>query len=439
MRREEMIFFSDKYSESIRELQQTQRSLGTKELIVVFEDDGFLPSGISSPYEYYIISQNHEWHKEKALICDSLKIPDYWEMRQNGMTAGIYYMGYARATVYFLGAQSECKTDFAETKKKQIVQRVEWCMENGRIYKVDYYNKYGLKYVSEFRDARGTVESKIFYSDTKQEVIVEYPGNGVVTLLENGIVKAFFNSRAEFLKYFMMEVSVEEKRVFFVQDDKMLESLSIKSDQGLIWEYVLFYNEDLLNKYIDLGGNNGIRFYSIPEHYPENKVNGEALILTNSDQIEKLEELTLELPDMEFHVAANTLVSDKLKKIGEQENVHIYPCVSQETLDKLWDRCDFYLDINHWREIRDAVNVAHQKNLLLMGFENTLHHKELLVDGCIYQAQDYKKMVLVIKYILKNSELMQKLLLVQQSKKEAIWRGLKFMENVKENGMNNLD
>lgn len=419
-----MIFFSDKYTENIEKLRETQKSLGVEKKVVVFEDDGFLPGDISSPYEYYILSQNHERHEENALIFDSLDIPDYWETRQNGAAIGMYYMGYERAFVYFRERTSGQKMDFAENLGKQIVQRVEWCMENGWIYKVDFYNKYGLKYASEFRDKRGTVESKVFYSDGNQEVIIEYPGNDVVALLENGTVKAFFNSRAEFLEHYMMKAAAEEKRVFFVQDDKMLESLSVRPDGIQTWEYTLFPNEDLLNKYINMGGKNGIRFYAVPEHYPENRARGEALILTNSDQIEKLEELTKELPDIVFHIAADTLVSDKLKRIGEQENVNIYSCVNQETLEKLWDTCDFYLDINHWREIRDAVNVAHQKNLLLMGFENTVHHKELFVEGCIYQAKKYKQMVLVIKYILKSSELMQKLLLVQQRKKKEIWRSL---------------
>lgn len=47
---------------------------------------------------------------------------------------------------------------------------------------------------------------------------------------------------------------------------------------------------------------------------------------------------------------------------------------------------------------------------------------ELLVKGCKFLEQDYKKMVLVIKYVMKSPELMQKLLLVQQRKKKAIWK-----------------
>lgn len=454
-----MIIFSKKYTEDIEKLRVTIDCLRADARIIVLEDDAFLPKGIFSPYEYYISKQNYEEHVERELFYDSLPVPEYWEIYLDGTSAEIYNLGHKRGTIYFCGRsgrwtdsktgmenaskaidlpESAGNADSMEMVKKDVVERVEWYMENGWIYRVDFYNKYGLKYASEFRDVDGNVESKVFYSDRNQEVIIEQPGNDVVTLLENGMVKVFFNSRAEFLKHFIMEEAAEEALIFFVQDDKMLESLSIKSDEEQAWKYVLFPNDDLLDKYTNMGGKNGIRFYEIPEHYPENRAKGEALILTNSDQVEKLEELAQELPDVTFHIAANTLVSDKLKEIGEQENVNIYPCVSQEVLDKLWDRCDFYLDINHWNEIRDAVNVAHQKNLLIMGFENTLHHKELLVEGCIYQAQEYKKMVWVIKYILKSPELMQKLLSVQQRKKEEIWKAfLKSMENAEGEGDKN--
>ncbi len=97
---------------------------------------------------------------------------------------GIYYMGRERAAIYFREMQSSYAENLAEPLKNRIVQRIEWRMEDGRIYRVDFYNKYGLKYASEFRSADGAVETKVFYSDTNQEVIVEYPENDVVTLLE---------------------------------------------------------------------------------------------------------------------------------------------------------------------------------------------------------------------------------------------------------------
>lgn len=59
-----------------------------------------------------------------------------------------------------------------------------------------------------------------------------------------------------------------------------------------------------------------------------------------------------------------------------------------------------------------------------MGFDNIVHHPELLVKGCMYPAQEYKKMVLDIEYILKRQELMQKLLMAQQRKRKAICKKL---------------
>lgn len=405
-----MIFFFDKLSENTKKLQRAIKRLKMDARTVVLEENGFLPEGISSPYEYYISQKDQEEQIERRKFYEFLKVPEYWEIRSYGSTGGIYYMGRQRAVIHFIGPV-----------EKQIVQRVEWRMENGWIYRVDFYNKYGSRYASEFRDPEGNVESKVFYSGKNQEVIVEQPGNDVVTLVENGTTKALFRSRADFIAYYMKELAQNEKCVLFVQDEKKLASFPPNTDEQ-IWDYVCFSNHELLNQYVNMGGQNGFRFYALPEQYPYNDVKSEALILTMSDQIEKIEEITQALPDVNFHIAANTLVSDKLEALGRQENVNIYPCVSQETLENLWEKCSFYLDINHWREIHDAVNMAHEKNLLVMGFENTLHHRELLLKGCIFSEGDYEKMVYVIDYIIKNPMLMQKLQLVQQKKRVDVWK-----------------
>lgn len=463
-----MIFFSDKYTDEIAKLRETLNVLGVDARVTVLEDEAFLPKGVFSPYEYYISRQNRKEHAERGLFYDALPVPEYWEVRDNGRNVGIYYMGRARAAVCFLeseigaadfpasfengleskGIGSAMPTEKGDTvpimaaengcivstnaSEKGVVRCVEWRAESGWTYRVDFYDKYGLKYASEFRGTDGSVESRVFYSDENQEVLVEQPGNDTVTLVEKGMVKTFFNSRKEFIEYYVAEVSKGEKRAIFVRDEKMLETLSVNSEGGQAWDYVCFLNEALLNRYREMGGKNGFRFYTIPKVYPENKNRGEALILTGCDSIEKMEELIAELPDMTFHIAAPTLMSDKLNRLDEWENVHLYPCVSQEQLQKLWERCDFYFDINHLWETYDAVNMAHQNNLLIMGFENTLHHPELLVKGCRFSEQDYKKMVLVVQYAMRSPELMQKLLLVQQRKKEEMWRGIlnEFTQNI---------
>lgn len=404
-----MTILFDKFTDNAEKLQETLRQLGSNVKIVVMEDNGFLPSGISSPYEYFVLQQNEEMHKEKELFYDFLQIPEFWEIRMKGDKGGIYDMGCEKAIVYF-----------TEPVEKRIVQRVEWHTENGWTYKIDYYNKYGLKYASEFLDEDGNVESKVYYSDRNQEVIVSQPQNDVITLLENGMVKDFFNSANQFLEFYMTETGTGDKNILFVQEEAC-RLLDLKIHTENVWDLVLFSSKELLEKYENAGGTGGHRFYVIPEQYPENHGSGNAMILTASDQIVKLEELVQELPEVMFHIAAHTQVSDKLYRLAERENVEIYPGISESDLNSLWDRCDFYLDINHYREIDDAVNVASQKNLLILGFENTLHHRELLVKGCIFPEQDYKKMILVIKRLQEDMTLIQRVLLTQQKKRKKLW------------------
>ena len=68
-----------------------------------------------------------------------------------GDTGEIYDLGEKKATIYF-----------TEPIEKRIVQRVEWQMEDGWIYKIDYFNKYGIKYASEFLDIGKNVESNVY-------------------------------------------------------------------------------------------------------------------------------------------------------------------------------------------------------------------------------------------------------------------------------------
>ena len=409
-----MVTVFDKYTDNTQKFQETMRCMDIDAQVVILKDDGFLPGGVLSPCDYFVYGRNREVHEERELYYDFLEVPEFWEIRSNGIYGAVYDMGCKKADIYF-----------TEPIEKRNVQRVEWCMENGWVYKIDYYNKYALKYASEFRSMEGNVESRVFYSSTNQEVIVEQPQNDTVTLLENGKTRAFFTSYAEFIDYYIEETGLGKQRAAFIQDNETLRLWDLKSNRRSVWEYVLFPNNELLDKYISMGGQNGYRFYPIPEEYPENDAKGEVLILTATDQLEGIEYLIHELPEVAFHIAASTQVSDKLNKLGELANVEIYPQISMQNLNILWDKCDFYLDINYYREIHNAIDNAHQNNLLIMGFENTLHHRELVAEEGIFSIEDVDKLALLMRELVNNAELVQGRLVKQQRKKFEIWKGLK--------------
>lgn len=412
-----MIVVFDKYTDNTRKLLETMQSAALDVKVVVLNDDGFLPRGILSPYAYYTYGKEEEILEEKDLFFDFIEVPEFWEIRAVGLYGGIYDMGCKKADIYF--------TDPIE---KRNVKRVEWCMENGWKYKIDHYNKYALKYASEFLDIDGNVESKVFYSGRNQEMVVEQPQNDVVTLLEGGKTRAFFVSYAEFLAYYMEEIGAGEKRVLFVENDEGFQCLEYKSGDRSMWEYVWFPSDGLLNKYVNMGGKNGYCFCNIPKEYPANSAKGEALVLTASDRLERIEELIHELPEVTFHIAASTQVSDKLRRLGEHENVKVYPQISKGDLNALWDKCDFYLDINYFQEVQNAIDTAQQKNLLIMGFENIIHNKKLITEECVFPSQDFSKFTSFIKTVMQNPDLMKRLLEKQQCKKRQSWK--EFMEAV---------
>lgn len=87
----------------------------------------------------------------------------------------------------------------------------------------------------------------------------------------------------------------------------------------------------------------------------------------------------------------------------------------------MWNRCSYYLDINYFREIHNAVDSAHQKNLLIMGFENTLHRRELTTEECVFPRQNHEKFILAIKNLIDDPTLVKELLIKQQNKKQTKW------------------
>lgn len=408
-----MIVAFDKYTNGTDELQAMIRRVDDAIKTVVLGDDSFFSHGALSLYDYFLYGQ--EVHEEKKLHYNFLNVPEFWEVRAVGGHGAVYDMGCQKATIDFIDTGAPC------------VRRVEWRAEDGWVYKIDYYNKYALKYASDFLDADGNVESRVFYSSRNQEVIVEQPQNSVITLLESGRVSAFFYSYGEFIDYFFKKTGLKEKRILFVQEQDGLKLADLRAGGASMWEYVFFQSGELLNRYIDRGGINGYRFYSIPEEYPVNGARGEALTLTCSDRLEGIEYLIHELPEVMFHIAANTQVSDKLHRLSECQNAKVYPQISAQDLNALWDRCDFYLDINRYSEIHNAIDTAHKRNLLILGFEDTVHCRKLVAEEDIYAPSDEGRIVSELRELVGHPELVERRLANQQAKRREIWKEFQFM------------
>lgn len=68
----------------------------------------------------------------------------------------------------------------------------------------------------------------------------------------------------------------------------------------------------------------------------------EALTITESDQLEYIEQLINDFPEITFHIAASTIMSDKLTRLDINNNVELYPCITEQKRKELFERCDIY-------------------------------------------------------------------------------------------------
>lgn len=108
----------------------------------------------------------------------------------------------------------------------------------------------------------------------------------------------------------------------------------------------------------------------------KNHIVGDALILTISDQIEQLDYLLDNLPDICFHIVAPVQFSEKIRKLETKYNVRLVTVTTEQQIDTLVNMCDFLLDINHFQEVDSIVSKFVQAGKPVFAFDNTVHENK---------------------------------------------------------------
>ena len=104
-----------------------------------------------------------------------------------------------------------------------------------------------------------------------------------------------------------------------------------------------------------------------------NHLLGDALILTVSDQIEELDYLLENLPNICFHIAAPVQFSDRIRSLETKHNVQLLTVTNEQQLNFLVNMSDILLDINHFQEVDSIVSKFVQTGKLVLAFDNTVH------------------------------------------------------------------
>ncbi len=392
-----MIYLMDTFtqmSEDLRiSLNQTVEDIQSVSILY----DGYLPEGVTSPYAYYIYGDAQL--EEHPLYFNQVKVPAFWEIRSNNSAGEIFEYQFLRGRIFY-----------QEPSNLRHVRAVDIYDRNQNIVYTDHYDKFGHRYSRTYFDGDKKRIYRSYFDLEDQEVIVEnYVTSDIILTVDNQV--KIFKNRIEFTNYFL------DQR--FDKDEKVvINSLStpflVARQRGS--NYTLFWQEPITNGIpgnmqiiFNEGGNVKVQtsaaFHALSNlgvaekiekigfMYPfkrETQYRKQALILTNSDQVRDLAQLTADFKDIHFHIGAITEMSSKLMSMAS-DNVTLYPNIKTEKVEELLSTCDLYFDINHGDMILDALRRSFLENQLIFAFQDTLHSAQYIAVEHIFENYDQFK------------------------------------------------
>lgn len=407
-----VMLLMDNFGPESRKLYDSFRGIGVDCPVAVMEEDGFLPEDVTSVYGFFLGDfKNASGGLGRSRYFNEIKVPDYWEISGTNSNGKVNDLYRERGRIFY-----------AEPLHRRRVKVVDWYDERGTVRSSDHYNRYGALYARTIFNAKGQKVNKSYFDADGREVIVENFVTHDIILNKDGKVKIFRN-KTDFTVHFLERAGWTERRIFFNSLSTpffVSERLQPGADKGdiLFWQepvyeeipgnmqiilrgestrtgQILVQKKDSYEKLMKLGADPKM-VHCLGYVYPfarENRHGKDVLICTNSENVAHCHRIVKALPELHFHIAAITEMSAKLLAVGAYDNVTMYPGVKMQILDELFEKCDFYLDINHENEIVSAVSRAFLQNQLILGFRETLHNKDYIAEDHIYAEAEPEKLI----------------------------------------------
>lgn len=426
------ILLLDHPDDSALRMKLSFRMAGFQGPIIFCSGEDFLPEDGFSPYQYFCrriqgqedptgftgneysegnLKRTSEgirkpadkkfWDKNRPRYFNEINRPDYWEVSGNNTDAEIHERQHLRARISYLSKQGS-----------RLVRSVDWLDESGHLRSRDYYDERGFLSGRSVFDQKEKAIQRSWLDPERRECITENYVTGD-TILNYGGKVYIFQSRTDFLLFFLKVIGAEKARLyynslsypFFVSErlrrpgkedvlfwqeeprpDIPGNMQIILSGQSENTKRIFVQRTDSYKALASLGASEEVlRSLGFLQNFQRQSRHGvDVMISTNSDQIRNIREIVQSLPGLHFHIAAITEMSDYLLGLEEESNVTLYPGAYPKTFEKLFSFADYYLDINYGNEIMDSCRRAFENNMLLLGFSDTLHSPGYLPEGHVY-------------------------------------------------------
>lgn len=425
-----MINLIDHYNQASWDLHYSLVRAGYDNVTIALQDDGFLPDDVTSPYLYYT---GFAQEKGQSLYFNQVPVPDYWEIRGDNSQGEIFDYETKRGHIHY-----------AEPKHRRLIKAVDWYDQQGRHRITDRYNKFGYRYAQTIHSLDGQAVVTSYFDRAGQEVIVENHQTGDILLKEEGQVH-LFKGKTDFVIHYLRSAGFELDRIIY---NSLSTPFLVAFYMGGEGEDILFWQEPIHN---DIPGNMRLlledkgrqtkivvqdkatyqRMVSLLTEDERKKVDylgllypfvelkqdsKQALILTNSDQLEGIEQLIKGVPYLHFHIGAITEMSSRLTGLAQYRNVSLYPNISMKRVKELYAQCGLYLDINHHGEILSAVRTAFEHQQVILSFEQLAHNRQYTADSLLFSAGQVAEFQQRLQRISGDSSVYQTYLSEQKAK-----------------------
>lgn len=398
-----MINLFERFDLNARTLYDTLRLSKQATTTLVIEDDGFLPEDIVTPYRFFADMEIAP--HAKPLYFNEVPIPRFWEIEGNNEVAWVKDMGMTRA-----------KINYRQDQKPRVVSHVDWYDAQGRLQFVDHYTEQGVHFAQSVYDLEGTLILRKYLDQQGKEVIYE---NFVVrSIILNWKGKTYhFQHKVSFILFFIKALNLTDQR-FIINSlglpFAVLYNLETPGHDLLFWQEqsgghvpgnMQLMLQGKSTRQFDVVVPDANEYQALtasmtePERqhvhqagylYDYQKKNGytmNILLMTNSDQIHHLPSIIEACPFATFHIGAVTEMSSNLTVLDQYSNVKLFPAIEIETVNKLYQLCDVYLDINEGGEIINAVRRAFYHQLLILAYEEIAHNRTVTApENCFTKA-----------------------------------------------------
>lgn len=431
-----MLNLFENYTEHEQDLEYSLHSLGQGRLTVVLNDNGFLPSHVVSPVGYFTgMDACKQEGQGKGRFFNDLNLPAYWEIRASGSEASIFE-GYKKKGHIHYSQRSE---------DNRIIRAVEWLNDREGLRAIDLYNQNGFLFGRETYSDGGHALTTYFNAQGQEVLLFNHVVN-TIQLHFNGKTHVFSDYITFVLFYFeTAQLSTEDivynhlGNPYFIINALSARQSPSSSHHTLFWQelsaempgnmteifcsvnpttmkIVVQDRSEYERLLAQVPSSSGVKLSYLGYVYSfsrEAKMEPHLLIHTNSDQLDKIQDLIQGLSEIHFHISARTEMSNKLVSLENFSNVSLYPNVTTEELQTLVSESSIYLDVNHGGELDNIVRQSFDSNLLLFAFAQTLHNPRFISPSHVFDNENVSLLIEKIKTVRANPSLFDQALETQ--------------------------